>query len=154
MSKIGKLFVISGPSGVGKSTVLDYLLEEKEIDVIYSISATTRAPRSEEEDGKDYFFLNEKEFLKKKENGEFLETAVVHNNYYGTPKKNVQKNLQKGNNIIFQSHIDGSKHEFSPEKSMEIQRILGSDIIMAFDHCTSYPCELDEAREAMERTHN
>jgi len=60
----------------------------------------------------------------------------------------------KGNNIIFQSHIDGSKHEFSPEKSMEIQRILGSDIIMAFDHCTSYPCEFEDAKEAMERTHN
>ena len=55
--------------------------------------------------------------------------------------------------VEFQSHIDGSPHKLSPEKSMEIQNILGSDIVMAFDECTPYPCQYDDAREAMERTH-
>lgn len=55
--------------------------------------------------------------------------------------------------VIFQSHIDGSKHELSPQKSMEIQNILGSDIVMAFDQCTPYPCDYEEARKAMVRTH-
>lgn len=109
MSETGKLFVISGPSGVGKSTVLDYLMEEKEVDLIYSISATTRKPRLEEEDGKDYYFLSEKEFLQKKEKGEFLETATVHNHYYGTPRKNVQENLKKGNSIILEIDIQGAR---------------------------------------------
>ena len=105
----GKLFVISGPSGVGKGTVLSYLMENKNVNIMYSISATTRDPRPDEIDGEDYFFISEEDFFTKKKNNEFIETAEVHNNYYGTPRENVVENLNKGNNIILEIDIQGAK---------------------------------------------
>ncbi|MFW5976312.1 MAG: guanylate kinase [Bacillota bacterium] len=105
----GKLFVISGPSGVGKGTVLDVLMQENNLNLNYSISATTRDPRPGEIDGEDYYFISEKEFFHKKKNDKFIETAKVHNNYYGTPRKNVENNLKKGNNIILEIDIQGAR---------------------------------------------
>ena len=92
MMSRGLLIVISGPSGVGKNTVIDHLFK-RQPDLKYSVSATTRIPRPNEIDGQHYFFLTETEFQKKIGNGEFLEWAKVYENYYGTPKLYVQQLL-------------------------------------------------------------
>ena len=82
MSK-GLLFVLSGPSGVGKNTVLDELFKNFD-DVSYSVSATTREKREGETEGEDYFFISENKFKEIKENDGFIESALVHCHYYGT----------------------------------------------------------------------
>ena len=81
----GFLLVVSGPSGVGKGTVCEKLISQKN-DIVYSVSATTRKKRPYEIDGENYYFLSLDEFKKKIEQGDFIEYANVHNNYYGTPK--------------------------------------------------------------------
>jgi guanylate kinase len=106
--KKGILFILSGPSGVGKGTVLDSLLQDYD-GVKYSVSATTRKPRENEVDGQDYFFLSQDKFFENKEKDEFIECAKVHNNYYGTPKRYVDQSLAKGNDIILEIDIQGAK---------------------------------------------
>ena len=81
----GFLLVISGPSGVGKGTVCNELLKEEK-NIRFSISATTRKKREQETDGENYYFLDNEKFKDMIENGEFLEYAKVHGNFYGTPK--------------------------------------------------------------------
>ncbi|RCW89191.1 guanylate kinase [Halanaerobium sp. DL-01] len=103
----GILFVLSGPSGVGKGTVLEKLMEDYN-GVSYSVSVTTRKPRSGEIDGEDYFFVSEEEFKKMKKNGDFIESARVHGNYYGTPKKFVDRKISKGEDIILEIDIQGA----------------------------------------------
>mgnify|MGYP006290572415 FL=1 len=104
----GILFVLSGPSGVGKGTVLDALMNDFS-EVEYSVSATTRNSRKGEVDGEDYFFISEEKFKKMKKNNQFIESAKVHNNYYGTPKKYVDKTLAKGKDIILEIDIQGAR---------------------------------------------
>ncbi|MFW5985265.1 MAG: guanylate kinase [Halanaerobiaceae bacterium] len=104
----GKLFILSGPSGVGKGTVIDELSKEFG-DIEYSISVTTRPPRRGEEDGVDYYFVTEDEFNKMKENDELIEWAEVHNHLYGTPRKNVEMALEQGQNMILEIDIEGAK---------------------------------------------
>lgn len=107
MSK-GTLFVLSGPSGVGKGTVLDALMKEFS-GIEYSVSATTRERRPGEVDGDDYFFISEERFKELKKNNKFIESAKVHNNYYGTPKKYVDRVLADGKDIILEIDIQGAK---------------------------------------------
>ncbi|MFW5736451.1 MAG: guanylate kinase [Halanaerobium sp.] len=107
MSK-GLLFVLSGPSGVGKNTVLDALFEEFG-GVSYSVSATTRERRKGEVDGEDYFFISETEFKEIEENDGFIGSAVVHGHYYGTPKKFVDQKLEEGEDIILEIDTQGAK---------------------------------------------
>src|SRR5699024_8836558 len=83
----GFLLVLSGPSGSGKGTVSSALLKNNKEDIVFSISATTRKPRTTEIDGENYVFFSEEKFKKMADNGEFLEYAHVHNNYYGSPKQ-------------------------------------------------------------------
>ncbi len=104
----GILFVLSGPSGVGKGTVLDALMEDF-TEVEYSVSATTRDPRPGEIDGEDYFFISVEKFKEMKDNDKFVESAKVHNNYYGTPKDYVNKSLREGKDIILEIDIQGAK---------------------------------------------
>jgi len=104
----GILFVLSGPSGVGKGTVLDSLMEDYK-DINYSVSATTREPREGEVDGVDYFFVSMEKFNKMKKNDQFLEYACVHGNYYGTPRDYVDECLDKGEDIILEIDIQGAK---------------------------------------------
>jgi len=106
MSK-GFLLVISGPSGSGKGTVCKKLLEKNE-DLIFSISATTRKPRVGEIDGVNYFFIDKNKFNKMVDNEEFLEYANVHNNHYGTPKKFVLSEIEKGNIVILEIDVQGA----------------------------------------------
>ena len=102
----GKLIIVSGPSGSGKSTVTK-LVKDK-LNIPLSISATTRKPRNGEIDGKDYYFLTKEEFQKKIKNDEFYEFANVHGNYYGTLKKTVEENLEKGLNVILEIDVQGA----------------------------------------------
>ena len=102
----GKLIIVSGPSGSGKSTVTKIVKDK--LNIPLSISATTRNPRDGEIDGKDYFFLSEEEFKNKIVNDEFYEYAEVHGNYYGTLKKTVEDNLNRGLNVILEIDVQGA----------------------------------------------
>ncbi len=104
----GILFVLSGPSGVGKGTVLDSLMEDYD-DINYSTSVTTRTPREGERNGDDYFFVSKEKFEEMKEKKQFLETARVHGNYYGTPRHYVEECLSKGQDIILEIDIQGAR---------------------------------------------
>lgn len=103
----GLLVVISGPSGAGKGTICKRLKEQMK-DLKVSVSATTRKPREGEIEGESYFFINEEDFINKINNDEFLEYARVYGNYYGTPKKEVFKRLEDGNDIILEIDIQGA----------------------------------------------
>lgn len=102
----GTLFIISGPSGCGKGTVLAEVL--KQDNIYYSVSATTRAPRPGEVDGVNYHFLSKDEFEKLIENNGVLEYASYCGNYYGTPKKPVEDMLAEGKNVILEIEVQGA----------------------------------------------
>lgn len=104
----GRLFIVAGCSGVGKGTVLKKFLADNP-DAKLSISATTRKPRTGEENGVNYFFVTEEEFKKSVENDEFLEWATFSGNYYGTKKSFVEKNLEKGVDLILEIEVRGAK---------------------------------------------
>ncbi len=103
----GLLIVVSGPSGVGKNTIIANLLNRAP-NLQYSISATTRAPRPNEIDGQHYFFLSEAEFTKRIESGAFLEWAKVYQHYYGTPKPTVEEKLNAGIDLILDIDVQGA----------------------------------------------
>ncbi len=108
MRKEGKLFVISGPSGVGKDTVITHLLNKND-NVALSISCTTRAPRGEGKDGVDYYFKNHEQFEQMIEEDGFLEYAKIFDNYYGTPVGAVkEKKLQQGLDVILEIDVQGA----------------------------------------------
>lgn len=109
MNKKGKLFVISAPSGAGKTTLCDKLRKNYKA-LEYSISYTTRKPRADEKDGIDYFFISEKQFLEMVENNVFVEWAKVHGNYYGTSKEFIEKSINSGKNIILDIDPQGARN--------------------------------------------
>lgn len=109
MKSKGNLIVISGPSGVGKGTVCRRLLQECK-DLSLSISATTRAPRTEDTDGITYYFKTREEFEAMIKNGDFLEWAMYNNNYYGTPLLPVQEKLDMGHNVLLEIDVQGALH--------------------------------------------
>ncbi len=105
----GNLFVVSGPSGVGKGTVCKAYVE-KHPEVYLSISATTRNPRAGDADGVTYYFINEEQFRSGIAKDAFLEHAVYCGNYYGTPKEPVMKHLEAGGDVILEIESDGAMH--------------------------------------------
>lgn len=107
MERKGILFVISGPSGVGKGTLREELLQ-MENNLIYSISATTRKARPGEVDGRDYLFTDIDRFREMIQGEELLEWAQVYNNYYGTPRSFVDKSLEKGLDVLLEIDIQGA----------------------------------------------
>ncbi len=107
MKAKGLLIVISGPSGVGKGTICS-ALHQVDPQVVISISATTREPRLGEEDGVHYYFLPPDEFIKWRENGDFLEWAEVYGNFYGTPKNKVLNLLAEGKDVILEIDTKGA----------------------------------------------
>lgn len=106
MKKKGKLVVISSPSGGGKTTIIQSILKRFP-DFRYSVSATTRPPRRDEVDGRDYYFLNRKVFQQKCRRKEFLEWASVHDHYYGTPKQPILSLLQAGMTVLLDIDVQG-----------------------------------------------
>jgi len=106
MQNKGILLIISGPSGAGKGTVVNNLIGKG--DYALSISATTRKPRSYEQEGVHYFFKEKQEFIKMIDNNEFIEYACFCDNYYGTPRTYVEKELLNGINVILEIEVQGA----------------------------------------------
>jgi guanylate kinase len=105
----GKIVVISGPSGVGKSTICKRIVDEFKDRLYLSISATTRNRKTGEQDGVDYFFVSEEEFKKQFKAGNFLECAEVFGNFYGTPKDKVIQALGQGKIVLLEIDVKGAK---------------------------------------------
>lgn len=102
------LIVIAGPSGAGKTTLCDMLLEDQK-GMTYSVSCTTRSPRGAEQDGRDYFFISEEAFDAKVRDGEFLEYANVHGHWYGTLRKTVVDALTNSLDIVMDIDVEGAR---------------------------------------------
>lgn len=107
--KKGLLIVFSGLSGVGKGTILKQLMPMEDLNLAYSVSMTTRAPREGEVEGVNYFFVTKKRFMQAIRNGELLEHARFVGNDYGTPKQYVEEMREQGKNVILEIEIKGAK---------------------------------------------
>jgi guanylate kinase len=119
---VGKVFVITGPSGVGKGTLIEPLLDRvPELEL--SISATTREPRPGEVDGRDYFFLTPEEFRRRLEAGDFLEHASYSGNYYGTLREEVERRLAEGRSVVLEIEVQGAR---------QVRDELGDDAVLIF----------------------
>ena len=137
-SRYGILFVVSAPSGAGKSTLCAALRQTP--DFVYSVSCTTRPARAGEIHSEDYVFLNEAEFLARVKAGDFLEHARVHEHYYGTPRKTVIENLQKGIDVLIDVDTQGAAAIRSSDDEF-VRRALADVFIM--------PPNLDELRRRL-----
>lgn len=119
----GKLIVFSAPSGSGKTTIVRHLLKQKELNLEFSISATSREKRSKEEHGKDYYFLSFEDFKRKIKNDEFLEWEEVYrDNFYGTLKSEVERIWAMGKHVIFDIDVSGGlriKRKY-PEQTLAV----------------------------------
>jgi guanylate kinase len=105
---VGKVFVITGPSGVGKGTLITRLLERNP-DLELSVSATTRPPRAGEVDGRDYHFLTPEEFERRVETGDFLEHATYIGHRYGTLREEVERRLEEGRSVVLEIEVQGAR---------------------------------------------
>ena len=105
----GRLLIFSAPSGSGKSTIVNWLMKEHpELRLYFSVSCTSRAPRGTEQDGVEYFFLTPEAFRQKIENDEFLEYEEVYKDrFYGTLKAQVERQLEEGQNVVFDVDVKG-----------------------------------------------
>lgn len=121
--KRGKLIIFSAPSGSGKSTIINYLLECN-LNLTFSISATSRAPRGNEQNGKEYYFLTPDEFKAKIANGDFIEYEEVYkDNFYGTLKSEVERIRESGQNVVFDVDVVGG---------VNIKNIFGDEALSMF----------------------
>lgn len=119
---MGKLIIFSAPSGSGKSTIINYLLKQN-LNLAFSISATSRPPRGTEQNGVEYFFLTPDEFRQKIADGEFLEYEEVYTDrFYGTLKSQVEKQLSEGQNVIFDVDVVGGCNikKFYGERALSV----------------------------------
>jgi len=107
-SKKGKLIILSGPSGVGKGAIIAKLFANKDLNLAYSVSMTTRAPRNQEKEGINYFFLDKVTFLAHIKNNEFLEYTNFIDNYYGTSRNYVLNLQNQGYNVVLEIEVDGA----------------------------------------------
>lgn len=121
MSNVGGfLLIFSGPSGSGKDTVLQKILERDDKTVV-SVSMTTRAPREHEQEGRDYYFVTKEEFEKHIENGDMLEWALYGENYYGTPKAPILNWIEEGKTVVLEIEVQGAdkiRQQFPDVRSM------------------------------------
>ncbi len=117
MTDKGKLFIVSAPSGAGKTTLIKYILSRYH-NLYYSVSHTTRAPRRDEQDRIDYFFISPEEFKKKINLGFWLEWAKVHENYYGTSKELVTARLNNGSSLILDIDVQGARQVMKSDIDM------------------------------------
>lgn len=120
---MNKLIIFSAPSGSGKTTIVRHLLSLKKLNLAFSISATSRAPRGEEQHGKEYYFLSTDEFKKRVQHNEFMEWEEVYTGcYYGTLKSEVERLWAKGKNVIFDIDVAGGlrlKQQY-PEQTLAV----------------------------------
>tara|TARA_E500000178_G_C16891901_1_gene693912 strand:+ start:196 stop:783 length:588 start_codon:yes stop_codon:yes gene_type:complete len=120
------ILVISGPAGVGKTTVCDRLLQEFGSSISRVVTTTTRKPRDGEKEGEDYFFTSVKQFHELLENEAFLEYEIIHGNHYGTRKKTVFDKIEKGQDILINIDVKGARSlrkEISKNKSFNVKII-------------------------------
>jgi guanylate kinase len=117
MGEQGKLYVVSAPSGAGKTTLIKNVLNHFK-SLSYSVSHTTREPRENEQHGLDYFFITKKEFEEKIEQDLLLEWAKVHENYYGTSKDFITANLDKGKSMILDIDVQGAQQIIKSDMDM------------------------------------
>ena len=122
--KRGLLVILSGPSGVGKGTVRQYLMADKSLNLEYSISMTTRQPRNGEENGREYFFTTREDFERKIKEGGLLEYAEFVHNYYGTPKDYVDSKLDQGKNVLLEIETKGAQQV--------MEKLKGKDLVSIF----------------------
>lgn len=122
IARRGMLFVVSSPSGAGKTTLSRRLLEQDDM-IDMSVSYTTRPPRPNEVDGKDYYFVGEPTFLQMKENEDFLESAKVFGNYYGTPKGPVMNAIDQGKDVLFDIDWQGAQ---------QLAEVVRGDLVTVF----------------------
>lgn len=116
----GHIFIVSGPSGVGKTVLCNYIVEKYQPDVVYSISTTSRAPRGGEKDGQEYNFCTTAQFEAEIKENAFAEWACVHGNYYGTPRKFLMDNVNAGRHVVLNIDVQGGMkiHQEYPEAVM------------------------------------
>jgi guanylate kinase len=117
MVERGKLFVVSAPSGAGKTTIIKEVLTQFE-NLSYSVSHTTRSPRKNERDGLDYFFITTDDFEQKISEKHWLEWAKVHDNYYGTSASFVTDNLEKGQHLLLDLDVQGAEQVMASKLSL------------------------------------
>ena len=157
----GKLIIFSAPSGTGKSTIISWLMKEHpELKLAFSISCTSRAPRGEEQNGVEYFFLTPEEFRAKIEDDEFLEYEEVYTDrFYGTLKSQVERQLESGQNVVFDVDVKGGvnikKHYGNEAMSIFIQPPSIAELRRRLEHrATDAPEVIDQriARAEFELT--
>lgn len=110
--KKGLLVILSGPSGVGKGTVRNQIMKEHRVDLVYSISMTTREIREKETNGVEYYFVSDEEFQRNIDNDNFLEWADFVGHRYGTPKDKVEELRNQGKNVLLEIEINGANQVF------------------------------------------
>ena len=139
MKNRGRLIVVSAPSGSGKSTIINWLLQEHpELNLCFSISCTSRAPRGTERNGVEYFFLTPEEFRQRIDNNEFLEYEEVYEGrFYGTLKKQVERQRSKGENVVFDVDVKGG---------CNIKKYYGDEALSIFIQ----PPSIEELRRRLE----
>lgn len=108
MKQENLIIVLSAPSGVGKTTVIQYLMSQRE-DIVTSVSATTRKPRPGEREGVDYYFISTQEFNEKIKRGEFVEYAQVHDELYGTLHSELQRRIESGKDVLLELDVQGMR---------------------------------------------
>lgn len=106
--KKGLIFIVSAPSGTGKTTLVQKLLDEFPTEVVRSISCTTRPPRGDERDGVDYYFISQEEFDRRKSGGDFLESVQVFDHQYGTPLSKLRELTEGGKHVVLVIDVQGA----------------------------------------------
>ena len=147
----GMLLVISGPSGTGKGTIINRLMEEDK-SLVFSVSATTRAPRPGEIDGVHYHFVTNEQYDKLVAEGAFVEHATVHANRYGTLRSEVYERLERGENVVLDIDVQGALNVIASEKEKVSIFILPPSMKVLRERLTGRGTETEEAVER--RLHN
>ncbi len=122
--KKGLLIILSGPSGVGKNCVRQEIMKDNKLNLVYSISMTTREKRDREVDGKDYYFVSDEEFEKNIKAGNFLEWANFVGHKYGTPKDRVEELRNQGKNVFLEIEINGARQVMESVKDDRVISIF------------------------------
>jgi guanylate kinase len=138
LARRGMILILSSPSGAGKTTLTRMLLQDRTLDLTLSISVTTRARRSSEVDGVHYHFIDRRAFDRLRAGGDLLESAEVHGNGYGTPKKPVEDVLGQGGDMLFDIDWQGAQ---------QVREALGDDVVSIF----ILPPSMAELKARLER---
>lgn len=122
--KKGLLIILSGPSGVGKGTVRKKVMEDESLNLVYSISMTTRLPRNKEVDGEDYYFVSKETFQENLDKGNLLEYCEFVGNRYGTPKDKVEELRNAGKNVFLEIEVNGANQVLSKVTDSKVVSIF------------------------------